>query len=111
VWVSHFPLLPLYPSSLHFAHAGKVQNGLKWHQDGEHLIYPLGSTIVVKNIVSGVQSFLSGHSADVTCVALSRCGRYIASGQRTEMGNKVSEKPAMEGVRKRADLEKDRKNG
>jgi hypothetical protein len=66
-----------------------VPSGLKWHADGEHLIYPLGSTVVVKNVVSGAQTFLTGHSANVTCVALSKCGRFIASGQRTEMGNKV----------------------
>jgi cilia- and flagella-associated protein 52 len=66
-----------------------VPSGLKWHPDGEHLIYPLGSSVIIKNIVTGAQTFLSGHTSDVTCVALSRCGRYIASGQRTEMGNKV----------------------
>lgn len=46
--------------------------------------------MVIKNIVTGAQSFLSGHSHPVTCIALSKCGRFIASGQTTEMGNKVS---------------------
>lgn len=46
--------------------------------------------MVIKNITTGNQIFLTGHTADITCVALSPCGRYIASGQRTEMGNKVS---------------------
>ena len=63
--------------------------GLKWHANGEHLIYPLGSSVVVKSIVTGALSFLAGHSSTVTAVALSKCGRYIASGQRTEMGQKV----------------------
>jgi hypothetical protein len=74
---------------------GRVIAGLKWHMDGEHLIYPLGSSVVIKSVVSGALVFLAGHSNLVTAIALSKCGRYIASGQRTEMGQKVrcGEKP------------------
>jgi len=66
-----------------------VLQGLKWHQNGEHLVYPLGSSVVVKSVVTGHLTFLAGHTNAVTCVALSKCGRYIASGQRGEMGQKV----------------------
>ncbi len=69
--------------------AGKVPNGLKWHPDGSHIVYPLGSTVVVKNLTDGTQTFLTGHTDLVTCVALSKCGRYIASGQKTNMGFRV----------------------
>jgi hypothetical protein len=69
---------------------GKVLNGLKWHSNGEHLIYPLGSTVVIKSVVDGSLIFLTGHSNVITTLALSKCGRYVASGQRTEMGQKVS---------------------
>jgi len=31
---------------------GKVHEGLILHPDNEHLIYPLGSTIVVRHIIS-----------------------------------------------------------
>jgi hypothetical protein len=31
---------------------GKIFNGLILHPDNEHLIYPLGSTIVVRHIIS-----------------------------------------------------------
>ena len=60
---------------------GKVPNGLLCHPDGVHLIYPLGSTIVVKNTVMGTQTFLKGHSNMVSCMELSRDGTKLASGQ------------------------------
>ena len=60
---------------------GKVPNGLLCHPDGVHLIYPLGSTIVVKNTVMGTQTFLKGHSNMVSCMKLSRDGTKLASGQ------------------------------
>jgi len=31
---------------------GKVNNGLILHPDNEHLIFPLGTTIVVRHIIS-----------------------------------------------------------
>lgn len=41
---------------LNFTHsllpAGKVNNGLILHPDNEHLIFPLGTTIVVRHIIS-----------------------------------------------------------
>lgn len=51
------------------------------HPDGEHLIYPLGCTVVVENIKNHEQKFLSGHTNDVSCLAVSRSGRFVASGQ------------------------------
>lgn len=71
---------------------GGVPNGLKVHPDGKHMIYPLGSTIIVREMDNpfGI-SFLRGHeNGPVSCIAISRSGRYIASGQSTHMGFKVS---------------------
>ncbi|KAA0161483.1 hypothetical protein FNF31_03766 [Cafeteria roenbergensis] len=65
---------------------GRVPSGLIYHPDGEHVIYPLGSTVVVKNLRKNTQAFLQGHTDRVTCVAISRDGKRIASGQRTSMG-------------------------
>lgn len=59
------------------------------HPNKKDLIYPLGNTIVVKNIDSGSQNFLSGHTDNVSCVALSKSGKYVASGQSTYMGFKA----------------------
>ena len=37
---------------------GKVIDGLILHPDNEHIIYPLGTTLVVRHIISRTQQFL-----------------------------------------------------
>ena len=67
-------------------YGGNVPNGLLCHPDGVHMIYPLGSTIVVKNLKKGTQTFLKGHSNNVSCIRLSHDLTKLASGQVTHMG-------------------------
>lgn len=69
---------------------GRILGGLKVHPDRQHLVYALGCTVVVEDIQTGKQEFLTGHNNDVTCITISKSGRYIASGQLTHMGFKVS---------------------
>lgn len=38
--------------------AGKVIDGLILHPDNEHIIFPLGTTIIVRHIISRTQQFL-----------------------------------------------------
>lgn len=38
----------------------------------------------------GEQHFLTGHTNLITCIAVSKSGRYIASGQVTHMGYQVT---------------------
>ena len=66
--------------------SGSVIQGLVLHPDNEHLIFPLGSTIVVRHIVTRVQHFLRGHDQRVSCLTVSRSGALLASGQQTHMG-------------------------
>lgn len=66
-----------------------MRSGLSVHPDGEHLIYPLGSTVVLRTIKDGRQELLQGHTSDVSCVSVSRSGSLIASGQVDCMGFKV----------------------
>jgi len=70
--------------------AGTVPSGLHLHPDGQHLIYLVGCTIVVENIATKKQEFLAGHTNTVSCLAMSRSGNFIASGQVTYMGFKVT---------------------
>ena len=66
---------------------GNVASGMHIHPDGEHLIYTLGSCLVVREIGNPrANEFLLGHSDRVNCVAISKSGQYIASGQTTHMG-------------------------
>lgn len=66
---------------------GTVVRGLHVHPDGKHLIYPLGSTLIIRNLKDQNNNiFLQGHNGAITCVAVSKSGRYIASGQSTHMG-------------------------
>ncbi|KAG2446088.1 hypothetical protein HXX76_000688 [Chlamydomonas incerta] len=66
---------------------GAIENGLISHPDGRTIIYPLGSTIVLRDRTDPrSQEFLQGHSDKVSCLALSRSGKYLASGQITYMG-------------------------
>ncbi|XP_012511054.1 PREDICTED: cilia- and flagella-associated protein 52 [Propithecus coquereli] len=68
---------------------GHVPTGLKCHPDQEHLIYPLGCTILIQAINTHEQNFLHGHENNVSCLTISTGGDYIASGQVTFMGFKA----------------------
>ena len=69
---------------------GNVHNGLILHPDNEHIIFPLGSTIILRNIIARTQSFLRGHDNQISFVTVSPSGKYIASGQKTHMGFQVN---------------------
>jgi len=66
--------------------SGEVPNGLVLHPDQEHLIFPLGCTVVLRNLVRKTQAFLQGHDNTVACVTVSKSGKLLASGQKTFQG-------------------------
>ena len=55
-----------------------------------HMIYAIGCNIVVENLQTRRQEFLVGHNNNVSCIAISKSGKYIATGQITYMGFKVT---------------------
>ena len=69
-----------------------MKEGLILHPDNEHLIFPLGTTIVVRHIISRTQQFLRGHDNELSVIVVSNTGKYIASGQKTYQGFKVSKR-------------------
>lgn len=73
-----------------FIFSGNAPNGLKVHPDNTHIIYPLGSKIVIQNWQTKEQSFLEGHTNVISAVAVSKTGNYVASGQINHMGFKVN---------------------
>ncbi|KAM9491549.1 LOW QUALITY PROTEIN: cilia- and flagella-associated protein 52 [Salvelinus alpinus] len=68
---------------------GHIFSGPRVHPDREHLIYPLGCTVILTSLKDRKQEFLHGHTNNVSCVTVSKSGRYIASGQVTFMGFKA----------------------
>lgn len=61
------------------------------HRDNKHLLYPLGCNIIIEDVSTGKpENVLAAHSDVVTCLAIDNTGNYIASGQVTYMGFKVS---------------------
>ncbi|CAH8622139.1 unnamed protein product [Heterobilharzia americana] len=69
---------------------GKIQNGFIVHPDGQHVVFSLGSNVVIEDISNKEQCFLQGHTNDVVCIDINKSGTLIASGQVTYMGYKAS---------------------
>ena len=70
-------------------YGGTVPSGLIYHAEKRALIYSLGSVILMKKVDTGAVSSLRGHTNKVSCLTLSKDGRFLASGQQTHMGFKV----------------------
>lgn len=74
----HIPTDPKY----RFPPAGKVLGGMKLTPCGGYMVYPLGSILVVRSMAGkNKQAFLEGHTADISCVAMTCDGSRIVSGQ------------------------------
>jgi len=71
---------------------GSIAHGLKAHPKRQHIVYPVGTMIVVENITTKQQDFLMGHTNTISCLDVSRSGGLIASGQVTHMGFKVTQR-------------------
>ncbi|CAH0546208.1 unnamed protein product [Brassicogethes aeneus] len=68
---------------------GSTIKGLIVHSDGKHVIYPIGNKVIVQDWTTRKQSFLTGHTNAISAVAVSRSGKYIASGQINHIGFKA----------------------
>jgi len=67
--------------------SGTVPHGLHVHPGGQHLVFPIGSCVVLRETADPTKDrFLLGHSDRVSCVAVGRSGRLVASGQSTHRG-------------------------
>jgi hypothetical protein len=71
---------------------GKVARSMHYTPCGKYLIYPLGSFLVIKNLVTDKEAFLDGHSNIISCATINRDGTKLASGQVSMTGIKVREK-------------------
>lgn len=49
---------------------------------GGYVVYPLGSILVVRSMKGKTkQTFLDGHTSDISCIAMSSDGKRLVSGQ------------------------------
>jgi cilia- and flagella-associated protein 52 len=90
-----------------YGFSGKVPNGHILHPLETYRLYPLGANIVVSKVsdessksktlqlnpsnsncldIHGSKEFLASHDNEITCIAISSCGKYVASGQSTFLG-------------------------
>ena len=68
---------------------GGVIDGLILHPDNETLIFPIGSQIIVRNVLTRQDKFLKGHTNDISAMAISPSGKYLATGQKSYSGFKA----------------------
>lgn len=62
---------------------GAVPQGLVYTPDGSHLVYPLGSMVIVRDVATKQQCFLRGHAGQaVSALAISKDGTLLATGER-----------------------------
>lgn len=82
-------LLKFHSSTSLLFPTGSVPNGLQYTPCGEYIAYPLGSTIVVRSISKGkVKAFLP-RDTEVSCLAISKDGRFLASGHKATPSTKA----------------------
>jgi len=72
---------------------GKIAHGLYSDPTGQYLVYAIGTNVVKSDTYTGKQTFMIGHSNNVTCIDIDKCGRFIVSGQMNYIGLPVSKFP------------------
>ncbi|CAD7082906.1 unnamed protein product, partial [Hermetia illucens] len=75
----------LEPAAI-FGFDGQVSGGLQLHPDHKHLIFPLGNKLAVTNLTNNKQKFLCGHTNTISCLDISKSGKYLGSGQVSQRG-------------------------
>ncbi|XP_071443263.1 cilia- and flagella-associated protein 52 [Hetaerina americana] len=68
---------------------GGTRQGLILHPDKKHVVYHMGTKVIVQNWESKEQHFKANHANNVSALSISYSGKYIATGQVTHMGFKA----------------------
>ncbi|XP_055873535.1 cilia- and flagella-associated protein 52-like [Biomphalaria glabrata] len=64
---------------------GNVKKGLIVHTKGDHVIFPVGYSVVIEKLIgpgAGSQEILTGHTDTITAMALSTDGQFLVTGQQ-----------------------------
>jgi cilia- and flagella-associated protein 52 len=74
-----------YPDTIHFHPTDK-----------DNLIYNIGGLLVIENVHDKhKQEFLRGHDMELSCIAVSNSGNFIASGQKGTVFQRTAEAPVI----------------
>ena len=68
---------------------GRVARSLHYTPCGKYVVFPLGSFVVIKNLVTGKEAFIDGHSNSISCITMYNDGSKLASGQVNITGVKA----------------------
>lgn len=72
----------------HFTGFNAISDGAMFHPDGNVYVGSAGGNVILTDLIdSSKQEFLRGHSDNVTCLAVSKSGALLASGQKGEESN------------------------
>ncbi|OAF71033.1 WD repeat-containing protein 16 [Intoshia linei] len=65
-----------------------IIDGLLIHPNNKYFIYSVGCSVIIESIVEREQTFISKHKNNISCISVSKCGRFIGSGDQTHRGFK-----------------------
>jgi WD40 repeat protein len=72
----------------HFIGCNAIPGGIAFHPNGKNYVIAAGGSVLIGDLTNPqCQDFLRKHDNQVTCIALSPNGNYIASGQKGENSN------------------------
>ena len=76
---------------------GKYTDTVKFHPtDKDTLIYGIGGLLVIENLHDKhKQEFLRGHDMEISTIAISNSGKFIATGQKGTCFQKTPDAPVI----------------
>jgi WD40 repeat protein len=72
----------------HFVGINAIPSGARFHPNGNDYVYAAGGNVIIGDLTDPhKQEFLRAHNDYVTCLAVSKSGNFLASGQRGDDSN------------------------
>jgi WD40 repeat protein len=66
--------------------SGEILDSVVYSNCGSFIVYVLGNSIVVRDLMSSKSTFLTGHTNRISCLTISPDGTKLASGEITRSG-------------------------
>jgi WD40 repeat protein len=65
---------------------GLIKDGLCALPNKSKIIFATGNTVVIQDIETRTQEFLKGHTNEIQCLSVSRCGTFVATSDKRAPG-------------------------